>query len=312
MEDLYLALSVVFPLFCMMALGYFLQQIGLFKEKFLNELNSLCFMVFLPVVLFLSIYKSDFFGLFSVELVFYGMGIIMIAFLLLMFFIPKIEKESINIGVIIQGIFRSNFVLFGIPVTASLYGDENTGVTAILIAFVVPLFNIVSVIALSAFLGKKQTIMSTAKNIMKNPLMLASAIGFVFALSQIKLPNLFVGVLEDISQIASPLALIALGGTFKFKSVGKYIKQLTITVLGKLVILPAICIGVGVLLGFRDMELAALMVMSASPAAVSSYTMAQSSGANGELAGQVVVISSLLSILTVFLWIFTLQQFALI
>ncbi len=312
MDDLYLALSVVFPLFCMMALGYFLQQIGMFTDEFLTKLNALCFKAFLPPVLFLSIYNSDFFGLFSVELVVYGVLSIIIAFILLLLLIPRIEKENANIGVIIQGAFRSNFVLFGIPVTASIYGAENTGVTAILIAFVVPLFNILAVLVLSMYSNKKQSTSQTIKNIMKNPLIIASILGFIFALTRIKLPVMFEEVLGDVSQIASPLALIALGGSFQFKSVGKYIKQLSITVLSKLVVLPAIAMGVAVWLGFRGMELCALMVMLTSPTAVSSYTMAQSSNANGELAGQVVVMTSLFSIFTVFLWIFTLKQFNLI
>ncbi len=312
MNDLYLALTVVFPLFFMMALGYYLNSRGMFTEDFLTRLNKLCFSVLLPFVLFLSIYNSDFSSQFSFGFVAYGSLAIFIAFLLLMFLIPKMVKENVDRGVVIQDVFRSNFVLFGIPVTQAIYGNDNISTTAILIAFVVPLFNILSVIALSAYSKEKKNLKDVIINILKNPLIISSMLGFIFAISGVKLPSLVVSSMSTVSQMASPLALIALGAGFKFSNVTKYLNQLVIIVLGKLVVLPLITLGVAVYLGFREKELVALMVMLATPVAVSSYTMAQSAGANEELAGQAVVMSSLLSVLTVFLWIFSLKSFGFI
>ena len=78
----------------------------------------------------------------------------------------------------------------------------------------------------------------------------------------------------------------------------------------RLILFPLGVIIAGILLGFRDAELAILLTMSGSPVAVSSYTMAQQMGGDDKLAGQLVVLSSILCIVTMFLWIFTLKQFA--
>ncbi len=97
-----------------------------------------------------------------------------------------------------------------------------------------------------------------------------------------------------------------------FQAIGKNLRSLAIGVLGKTIIVPLLTIPIAVLCGFRGIELLSLTILFASPTAVSSYTMAEAAGHDGELAGQQVVFSSLVSLLTVFLWIFALKTFALI
>lgn len=293
----------------MMALGYFLKVIGIFNDLFLKQLNNLCFKVFLPLVLFINIYKSNFFELFSPKLILFAVSVVVISFLLLMIIIPRIEKENNNRGVMIQGIFRSNYILFGVPIAQTLYGNENTGTTAILIAFIIPLFNLLSVIVLSVYSKQKQSLRQVLAEIVRNPLIIGSVVAFFFILTNLRLPALIEHTVTDISKVATPLALIVLGGSFQFKSIGKYKKQLSISVLGKLIVLPGIFIPIGILSGFRNIELAALMAIFASPTAVSTFTMAQNANANYELSGQIVVFDSMLSIASIFLWIMTLKYF---
>ena len=312
MNNLYLAVSVVFPLFCMMALGYFLKAIGIFNDLFLKQLNGLCFRVFLPLVLFINIYQSDFFELFSARLILFAVILVVVSFLLLMIIIPKIEPENNNRGVMIQGIFRSNYILFGVPIAQTLYGNEHTGTTAILIAFIIPLFNLLSVVALSIYSKQKQSRKQVLAEVIHNPLIIGSVVAFFFVLMGIRLPILIEHTIADISKVATPLALIVLGGSFQFKSIGAYKKQLSISVLGKLILLPGIFIPIAILFGFRKIELAALMAIFASPTAVSTFTMAQNAKANYKLSGQIVVLDSMLSVVSIFLWIVVLKYFNLI
>lgn len=312
MNNLYLAVSVVFPLFCMMALGYFLKAIGIFNDLFLKQLNGLCFRVFLPLVLFINIYQSDFFELFSAKLILFAVILVVVSFILLMIIIPKIEPENNNRGVMIQGIFRSNYILFGVPIAQTLYGNEHTGTTAILIAFIIPLFNLLSVVALSIYSKQKQSRKQVLAEVIHNPLIIGSVVAFFFVLTGIRLPILIEHTIADISKVATPLALIVLGGSFQLKSIGAYKKQLSISVLGKLILLPGIFIPIAILFGFRKIELAALMAIFASPTAVSTFTMAQNAKANYKLSGQIVVLDSMLSVVSIFLWIVVLKYFNLI
>lgn len=312
MENLILSINVVLPLFLMMSLGYLLKKLNMFDEATLKPMNSVTFKVFLPILLFYNVYKTDLNGMFNPQLMSFAGVSIILSFILLCVLVPIIEKDNKKRGVIIQGIFRSNFVIFGIPVIVSLYGEQFSGVTSLLIAVVVPLFNILSVVALEIFRGSKIDFKKIIKGVITNPLIVASAIGLVFLFIGIKLPSAIEKTVSDISKVATPLSLILLGASFKLYAYKGYIKQLIIVVAGKLVLIPGIFVPIAILFGFRGVELACLLIMLSSPTAVSSFTMAQQMDADSELASQIVVFTSGLSVLTVFLWIFILKQLTLI
>ncbi|RDY25985.1 AEC family transporter [Romboutsia weinsteinii] len=312
MENLILSFNVVLPLFLTMALGYVLKYIGMFDERTLDSMNNVAFKSFLPILLFYNIYKTDIKGVFNPKLMTFAAISVITLFISLYIVVPFIEKNNKKRGVLVQGIFRSNFVIFGIPVTASLFGEDQVGVASLLIAIVVPLFNILSVFALEAFRGGKPDYKKILKGVIKNPLIIASCVGIVTILLGIKLPTAIENTVSDISKIATPLSLILLGGSFKFNEIKKHLKQTTIGVIGKIIVIPCIFIPICILAGYRNVELATLMVIFAAPTAVSSFTMAQQMNADYELAGQIVVFTSAFCVLTVFLWIFILKQFNLI
>lgn len=309
MNSFSLAFSVVCPLFLMMALGYFLRRIGLFTEDFLRQLNKLCFTVFLPTILFINVYDSDFSASFQPDLLIFSAICVLVLFVVLMLAIPRIEKDNRRRGVIVQGIFRSNYILFGLPMAASLYGTASTGTTAVLIAFIIPLFNLLAVVALEYFRGGKLNIKRIIMGVITNPLILGALMAFVFVISGVRMPAVLEKTVRDISNIATPLALIILGGSFTFSRLRPNIKGIVVAVVGRLVLVPLCFLTVAIAVGYRGVALGALLAMSASPAAVSSFTMAQQMQADDELAGQIVVVGSLCSVATIFLWISILSQF---
>ena len=308
MENLIISFNVVLPLFLCMALGYFLKWIKLYDDATLKTINKLVFKVFLPIYLFRSIYTTDLSAVFNPKLILFAVLGILAWFVILMLVVPRIEKEDAKRGVMVQAMFRSNFVLYGLPVAVSLCGEENIGATSLMIGIVVPIFNILAVITLETFRGGKPSVAKMAKGIATNPLIIASVIGIAFCFLNIKLPTAVEKTVTDLGRVATPLALVALGGEFKFHKVKENLRQLIIAVSGKLVISPLAIVAAGIVLGFRDEMLVPILLMSGAPAAVSSYTMAQQMGGDGELAGEIVVFTTALSILTIFLWVFGLKQ----
>ena len=112
--------------------------------------------------------------------------------------------------------------------------------------------------------------------------------------------------------MTSPLAIYVLGGTLQFKAIRKNLKYLVPTLTCKLFILPAIIIAIAYTFGLRGLELFLLIAVYATPVAAASYPMAQNMGGDGELAGQFVVISTAVSMFTLFLWIFFMKSVGLI
>jgi len=198
------------------------------------------------------------------------------------------------------------------PVATAIYGDGNIGTTALLIAVVVPLFNLLSVISLEVFRNGDIDYKKILKGIITNPLIIASFIGIIFILFKLKLPTFLEKSVSDVSKIATPLSLILLGGSFSFSNVGSYLKKTIFVVFNKLVFVPLIFIPISIAFGFRGIELLTLLLVFASPVAVSSFQMAKQMDADSILAEQSIVFSCLFCIPTVFLWIAILKQFTLI
>lgn len=312
MENFILSLNVVLPLFLIMAVGYLLRRIGLLDDAVLPKLNSLVFKAFLPMMLFNNIYHSDLESIMNPKLILTAVVSILVIFGVLCLVIPRIEKDGPRRGAMVQGIFRSNYIIFGVPIVSGVFGEQGLGVVSILSAFAIPLFNVLSVVALEIFSHGTVNKNRIVKGIVTNPLIIASLLGVVFLLAGIPIPTPVEEALADMSAIATPLGLVSLGGFFKFADTKRYLKQLIIVVAGRLVVCPAIFLPVFVSMGFRGVDLMALATMMGAPIAVSSFIMAQQQGADADLAGQAVVYTALFSIFTMFLIIFGLKQLALI
>lgn len=312
MKNLILSFNVVAPLCLVMALGYFLKYIKILDKSSVKVMNNTTFKVFLPTLLFYNIYTTDLGSVFDPKLMIFATMSIIILFGVLFLFIPIIEKDNSKRGVMIQGIFRSNFVLFGIPVATSLVGEGKVGTTALLIGVIVPLFNFLAVVCLETFRGGSINIKKIIRGIVTNPLIIGAFLGLLLLILNIKLPLFIVSTIKDISKMATPLSLTLLGASFSFSNIKKYLRETIIVVIGKLIITPLIFILISYYCGFRGVSLLSLMIMFASPTAISSFQMAIQMDGDSDLASQIVVFTSAFSIVTVFCWIFILKELALI
>lgn len=308
MNSLFLAFTVVFPLFFNMSLGYGMRRLGLLDPHTIDVMNRLVFQLFLPVLLFINIYKTDLHRSVDLPLMAFAAISILLVFGILYVLVPRFEKEDCRRGVLIQGIFRSNFIIFGIPVAAAIFGDDRIGPVALLISVVVPLFNVLAVISLEIYREGTTAWSKILKGVAANPLILASIFSIAALLLGIRLPAFLYKAMEDLAKVTTPLALILLGGSFHFSATRKCWRQVLAGVTGRLVIVPLVFLPISILLGCRDVRLAGLLALYASPSAVSSFTMAKQMEGDSELAGQLVVYSSAFSILTMFIWIVVLKQ----
>jgi malate permease and related proteins len=315
LDNIILALSVVFPLMIMMFVGYELRRFHVVDEPSLNVMNKMTFKVFLPLLLFHNIYSLEAEEVLNKEnakLILLTACCILAAVIVSWFVFSITVKNKRKCSVMIQGVFRSNLVLFGIPVAASIYGENHIGSVSLLAASIVPLFNILAVTVLEVYRGDKIQMKKVLIGIMKNPLIIASVIAVSFILLGIQLPKLIISPVESMAKVATPLAFIVLGGTFHFNRLGENRNYLIVVTLGKLIILPGIVFFLAYLLRFRYEAIVALIGAVASPTAVSSFTMAKEMNADDELAGQIVVLTSVMSILTIFLWVLFLKTIGLI
>ena len=303
-DNFIVALSAVVPMFCLMGIGAFVKFRRWLTEEELNHMNRMVFRVFFCCMMFYSIYTTELATSFRPRLMLFGACGVLAVFTLLMFIVPRLEPDNRRRGVIVQAIFRSNFVLMGVPIVANIFGDENIAVSTMMIAVIVPMYNILAVFALETFRNGKFALMPILKDIFKNPMILGGIAGAVLLILGVEVPKPVLKPIGQISAATTPVALIILGASFKLGSTHTHRKQLFGAIFGRLILVPAVMLSIAAFIfGFRGVEFVTLIAIFASPCAVVSFAMAQQMGGDSDLAGNCVVFTSALSCLTIFCWI---------
>ena len=294
----------------MMLTGYIIKRTGLASKKTLDGINKLVFKIFLPTLLFYNIYSTDTLESFDWKILVFTIVSVSIVFLIGLGGVMLFSKENEKRSVMLQAMFRSNFAILGIPLINSICGDKVTGLTSLMVAIVVPLFNILAVASFLIFSkgGNIFSLKDFIKGLITNPIIIGCALGlFAFAI-KFKLPFILEKAVADVSKITTPLSIIVLGAGFTVPALKNYYKEVTFSVGARLVLVPIFMVTAAVLCGFRGEALASLLIAAGAPAAVSSYSTAQVMGGNGELAAQIVVVSSALCIFSLFGWIYLLSS----
>ncbi|MBR6185779.1 MAG: AEC family transporter [Clostridia bacterium] len=312
MEDFLFSLNTVLPLLLLMTAGFICRRIGLLNEMLVTGVNQLVFRVFLPFNLCTSVMNTPYDIVMPWDAFLYVTIGLLAEFALLFLLAPKLEKDRTKVGVMIQGMGRANYAFFGIPLVAMLFPGQDTSLASLLVVTAVPIYNIMSVIALSVYGEGKIRPGVIVLKILKNPLIISSAIGYLFWSLHFQPPAFLKTTMSDLSKVATPLALFTLGGAIKFASARNHIRQLLIIIPWRLVLAPLAAILVGALLGIRGVPMACAFIAFGAPTAVSSYPMAQQMGGDGELAAEIVAVSSTLCIATTFLFVFMMKSMALI
>ncbi len=319
------AVNAVFPIVLLILLGYGLRQKNIIDENFVKKGNALVFKVCLPSLFFVNIYEIDNLSDLPWDTVIYCTLAVLALFLIGMAVAVVGTKEPNRRGVICQCCFRSNFNIIGITLAAQLGGEAAATVSAVIATLVVPMFNVLAVIALSVFLrdetGKKPSAGKMVADILKNPLIIAAFAGIACLGIRALQRNLFGEVvfalntdlafvysaLKNLKAIATPLALLVLGGQFQFSVVKGMFREIAVGTALRLVIAPVLCIGTALLLerffgivSCGPDTMPAMLALFGSPVAVTSAVMASQMKNDEQLATQLVVWTSIGSIFTVF------------
>lgn len=303
-ENFIICVKAVIPIFLFLLVGFIAKEIGLTEEKYLPKVNSLAFKVFFPFLMFNNVYKSELTESIDLKLLIFCIVATFVIYFLGIAYSCKVEMDNRSRGALIQGIYRSNLVIMGLPLAGNIFGISNIGTTAIATAIVVPIYNILAVVTLEKFRDNKADYKSVLINIAKNPMIVGAVVGILASLINISLPVLVEDAISDLAACATPLTLVILGASFKFNIVKAKKKNMIRVCTARLIVVPAIFLTIGYFLGIRGVSFVTLIGVLASPCAVSSFTMAQAMDSDYELAGGTVVITSAIGCFTLFLWLF--------
>lgn len=321
MNNLKLSFELVMPLVLYMLSGALLKKTGVLDRATGDKLTGVVTSLLLPLMLFKSIYNCDLSAAFAGPVVLYCFAAIIVALIICIFLFRALEKSPAKRGSYIMGSCRGNTGLVGLAVAAQIFGQDNIVIPALISSVLMLSCNIASVIVYEICAEKERALAAGGegrkanidpklmlRDLAKNRLITGILVGLVFNLLKIPVPDWIMSAVNGLSNSASPLSLIVLGATFSLKAALPEKRNLIIAILFKLMIMPAIFVALPLAWNWEGTAIVALMVQSASPTAVSSYPMAKASGCNGQVAGDIVTLTTSFSMLTLFFWIFTFKS----
>jgi len=313
MNNLLFSFKAISPVFVIILVGYFLKRRSVMTETFVSAASRLVFTVALPTLIFSKIAVTDFSRVFNPFQIMYA-SIGTIAFFGLAWILAHFTvSDGRDQGAFIQGSFRSNFAIIGFALIERVFGEDTLGMAAILLAVVMPLYNILAVIALTIPLKQKDaTLGKGIAKIFRNPLIIAVIVALPFSIFHIGLPSPITTTLRYLSSFALPLALLCIGASLNIREIGSNIRPALTASFIKIAILPFVLTLLAYFIGFRNEELGILFILFGSPTAVSSFIMAEAMGCNGRLAGNIIIITTFLSILTIGSGIFIMKSFGIL
>ena len=308
----YAALAVSLPTFAWVIVGVLLQRFGLLPEALNRNLSRLAFNVGLPVMLFAGAAQVDYTTLSSARYLLAGvLATFLIVVLSALYSRWRGHPRQLQ-GIFVQSAFRSNLAIVGVALTFSAYGELGPVMAALPIALMTVLYNILAVWVLNATLGSGTTMRSVVLGIVRNPLIIGITGGALLAVSTLPVPAILVPVSSGLSAFFLPLVLICIGASMNFSrlySAGILTWEASFW---RLCVAPLVGILVAVSLGVQDEQLGVLFLLLASPVAASSHVMVVAAKGDGTLAANIVVLTTLLSLLTITVGFFVLSVFSLV
>lgn len=314
MENLIFSLNATIPIFLMMLLGMLFRKLGWMDEVFAAKMNKFVFLVPLPVLLFEQLATVDFSEVWDIKFILFCFVVTAIS-ITISTLISLLWKDRSIKGEFIQATYRSSAALLGIAFIQNIYGT--VGMAPLMIIGSVPLYNIMAVVVLSVFKPgnnsfDKALVKKTLKGIVTNPIIIGIVAGFVWSALKLPMPSILHKTVSSIGATATPMGLMSMGATFEMKKATSKMKPTLVAVFMKLVGFCAIFLPMAALLGFRNEEMIAILVMLGSATTVSCFVMARNMGHEGTLSSGVIMMTTLLSAFTLTMWLDVLRSFGLV
>ena len=314
MESLILSIEIVFPTIAIMMFGWLLRHLGLLSTEFIKGGTWFSFNIAVPFAIYMSLQGEDLGAILNLKLTVYMVMGLVVAFALLTLLVPRFVSERKKAVSMAHNMLRANFVVQGIPMLTKTYGAENIAAGAATLPFMVVANNVLGTLMYVIMLPEKGggAVKNAVLKLVKNPLIIASLAGILVAATPITVPELLLDPIAQVGRIGTPLLLLCLGAEIDFGSLRRNLKYTIPTTIVRLVVIPGVLTLVGMLLGFRGIELGTIFLVNASCTVVAGYVMAAAMGGDTAIAAESLGLTALFSSVTVTAGLTVLLHFGLI
>lgn len=310
MDNLLFALNSTMPVFLVMVLGAFFHKIGWMDDILADKANKLVFQILLPVKIFMDMAQVDLAEVWDMKFIIFcfvtTLGSILLAILL-----SFVWKDKSIRGEFVQACYRSSASLLGIAFISNIYGSSEMG--ALMIIGAVPLYNVMAVVVLTMMKPEngsldKALVKKSLIGIVKNPIIISIVVGVAWSALKIPLTGIVLKTVNNIGSISTPLGLLSMGATFELTRASKTLKPALTASFVKMFGYCAVFLPFAILLGFREQELVAILVMLGSATTVAGFVMAKNMGHEGTLTSTTVMLTTLFSAVSLTFWLWLVRS----
>lgn len=300
-----LIINGILPVFIIIALGYFLKNKKLMDSDIENFINDLAYYLILPCMIFSSIYKATLTNIMAYIKIITGLYIVITLTFFLALFVFNSQEEKKKRSLVTTS-FRTNIAYIGFPIILNFYGRGGLAEIAIITGFIAP-FTIILSNAYLSLTAKREIKEENWLNIvLRDPLVITSIVSLIFSYYKIWMPEFLLNTIDLLSNMGSPLMLLAVGAGLKIGVVKKDKFILAMTSLIKLIIMPLFSFIIFRYL-FRienptDLGIAVLTL--AFPTALASYIVVKKYGADSEICAAAITFSTIFSMITISVWVY--------
>ena len=292
------SISITAPIFLVLIVGVILERIGMINDNFVEVASKLVFNVTMPALIFISITQNSKDPGAHLPLLIYALVATVIGYLILEWIVSKTVSQKSDRGIVVQGAFRSNMAIIGLAYCLNAYGDDALAVASIYIGGVMVLYNVLAVITINRSMNAQKSVADSLKAIAKNPLIIAIVVSYAATQVNLTLPDVVTQAGNYFARMTLPLALLCAGASLRFNALKNDITPAMIATVGKLAFMPFLMTLGGYIWGFRGIELGILFLLSSSPSASAGYIMARAMNGNAILAANIIVLTTIFSLLT--------------
>lgn len=294
-------LSAIFPIFAVVVLGSTLRRSGFLAATFWDGLDKAIFWILFPCLLFAVTGRANLSGPDTVN-----MAIVLVASTLGTALLARLSKPLVRLPdrsfvAVYQSAFRMNAYV-GLAASASLLGTTGSAFAAIAVAIVAPLINTLGVIALAGMNGRasgtRPSVLSLARSVVANPLILSTLAGAVVNLLGVPLPEAVWDTVDVIGKAALPMALLSVGAGLRLRALKSAGWPVGVGAFLKLIAAPAITVAAALALGFSGPAALVAVIFTAPPASVSSYQMTKAMGGDADLMAASISVQTIAASLT--------------
>lgn len=308
----YAALKVSVPTFAWVVLGLVLRRLGLLSQALVSSVSRFAFNFVLPVMLFAGAAQVDYSTLGSSPYLLAGVVATLLTLALAWLYSLWRGHPRALQGIFVQAAFRSNLAIVGFALAIAAYGERGPLLAALPVALMTALYNVLAVFVLNSTLGLGTSPGILLAGIARNPLIIGIAIGVVLSVSPLPVPAAVAPLGAGVSALVLPVMLLCIGGSMQLsnlRSTGAITWEASVW---RLCVGPLVAVLVALAMGVRDEPLGVLFLLVSAPVAASSFVMVIAARGDGVLAANMVVLTTLLSIVTVTVGFYLLSLFSLV